>query len=145
MKTAIIKEPRLEVLDVRTECAWFALGVLQSLRHRLWPCALGLTLGLALGLPLSAACAAGPAPQELAKERHCLSCHAVDHKVVGPAYADVAKKYQQDPTALARLAQKIRLGGGGIWGAVPMPANAQVSAEEAQVLAQWILKLPTQP
>jgi len=106
---------------------------------------LGLSLGLALGWPLSAACAANPAPQELAKERHCLSCHAVDHKVVGPAYADVAKKYQQDPTALARLAQKIRLGGGGIWGAVPMPANAQVSAEEAQVLAQWILKLPAPP
>ncbi len=69
----------------------------------------------------------------------------MDHKVVGPAYADVAKKYQQDPTALARLSQKVRLGGGGVWGAIPMPANAQVSPVEAQVLVQWILKLPPSP
>jgi cytochrome c len=140
LKTAIIKRSRIEALDVRTQ---LALRVLQSLGTLHWLCALGLALSAACAA--NKASAAGPTPQELAKERHCLSCHAVDHKVVGPAYADVAKKYQQDPTALARLAQKIRLGGGGIWGAVPMPANAQVSADEAQVLAQWILKLPAPP
>lgn len=134
MKTAIIKRHRIEVQDAR------ALSVVHVQRNRLRLCAWGLALSAA-----SAASAAGPAPQELAKERHCLSCHAVDHKVVGPAYADVAKKYQQDPTALARLSQKVRLGGGGVWGAIPMPANAQVSPVEAQVLVQWILKLPPSP
>ena len=97
---------------------------------------------MGLSLPSSAAALE---PVALAQSRHCLSCHALDHKVVGPAYADVAKKYQQDPTALARLSQKVRLGGGGVWGAIPMPANAQVSPVEAQVLVQWILKLPPSP
>jgi cytochrome c len=55
---------------------------------------------------------------------------------------DVAKKYQNDPTALARLSVKVRLGGGGVWGAVPMPANAAVSEQEAQELVRWILKTP---
>jgi len=81
-------------------------------------------------------------PLALAQTRHCLSCHALDHKVVGPAYMDVAKKYQNDPTALARLSVKVRLGGGGVWGAVPMPANAAVSEQEAQELVRWILKTP---
>jgi cytochrome c len=69
----------------------------------------------------------------------------VDHKVVGPAYSDVAQRYLNDTAALTRLAQKVRLGGGGVWGAVPMPANAQVTPEEARVLVQWILQLSTPP
>jgi cytochrome c len=89
--------------------------------------------------------AAGLDPQLLAQTRHCLSCHAVDHKVVGPAYSDVAQRYLNDTAALTRLAQKVRLGGGGVWGAVPMPANAQVTPEEARVLVQWILQLSTPP
>jgi cytochrome c len=78
---------------------------------------------------------------ELAKAKHCLSCHAVDQKVVGPSYFDIAIKYQKDPLAKDRLAQKIIKGGSGVWGVIPMPANPQVSPEESQALAAWILQL----
>ena len=78
---------------------------------------------------------------ELAKIRHCLSCHAVDKKVVGPSYLDVAIKYSKDPLAKDRLAHKIIHGGSGSWGVIPMPANPQVSVEESKTLSTWILQL----
>jgi len=76
---------------------------------------------------------------ELAKAKNCLACHAVDKKLVGPAYKDVAAKYAGDKGAAARLAKKIREGGVGVWGQVPMPANPQVSEAEAKTLANWVL------
>ena len=81
------------------------------------------------------------AQMELAKAKHCLSCHALDKKVVGPSYLDVASKYAKDPLAKDRLAQKIMKGGSGVWGVIPMPANPQVSPEEAQTLAAWVLQV----
>ena len=78
---------------------------------------------------------------ELAKEKNCLACHAVDNKLVGPGYKEVAAKYKGDKTAEAKLAQKILKGGSGSWGAIPMPANPQVSDAEAATLAKWILSL----
>ena len=78
---------------------------------------------------------------ELAKEKNCLACHAVDNKLVGPGYKEVAAKYKGDKTAEAKLAQKILKGGSGSWGAIPMPANPQVSAAEAKELAKWVLSL----
>ena len=81
------------------------------------------------------------ANEQLAKEKNCLACHAVDHKVVGPAYKDVAAKYKGDKSAEGKLATKIMKGGGGVWGQVPMPANPQVSEAEAHKLTQWILSL----
>jgi cytochrome c len=78
---------------------------------------------------------------ELAKAKYCMSCHAVDKKIVGPSFLDVAIKYQKDPLAKDRLAQKIIKGGSGVWGVIPMPANPQVSPEESQALAAWILQL----
>jgi cytochrome c len=81
------------------------------------------------------------AQMELAKDKHCLSCHAMDKKVVGPSYLDVAAKYSKDTTAKERLAQKIMKGGSGVWGVIPMPANPQVSPQEAQALAAWVLQL----
>jgi cytochrome c len=78
---------------------------------------------------------------ELAAAKNCLACHAVDHKLVGPGYTDVAKKYAGDSTAQARLANKILKGGGGVWGPIPMPANTQVSEAEANQLAAWVLSL----
>ncbi len=86
---------------------------------------------------LSTAALASP---ELAKKKNCLACHAVDHKVVGPGYKDIAKKYP-GADAVAKLAIKIKQGGSGIWGVVPMPANPQVSEAEAKELATWILTL----
>jgi len=81
------------------------------------------------------------ADQKLAGSKNCLACHAVGTAVVGPALKDVAKKYAGDKDAPAALATKIREGGGGVWGAVPMPANPQVNEAEAKKLVAWILSL----
>ncbi|MCM2336895.1 MAG: cytochrome C biogenesis protein CcsA, partial [Pseudomonas sp.] len=75
------------------------------------------------------------ASADLAKAKNCLACHAVDKKLVGPSYQDVAKKYAGDAGAAAKLAEKIQKGGSGVWGTMPMPANPQVNAEEAKTLA----------
>lgn len=79
------------------------------------------------------------ADEALAKSKNCLACHAVDKKLVGPAYKDVAKKYAGDKTAADKLATKIMKGGSGVWGPVPMPANPQVNDAEAKKLAAWVL------
>jgi cytochrome c len=81
------------------------------------------------------------ADQALATSRNCMACHAIDRKIVGPAYKDVAEKYRTDKTAADRLASKIMKGGAGVWGPVPMPANVQVSEAEAKKLAAWVLSL----
>ena len=85
---------------------------------------------------------AGPAvaSADLAKNKACLACHAVDKKMVGPAFRDVAKRYTVTPNAEAMLARSIQSGGGGKWGPVPMPAQKNVSDTEAQELARWILQ-----
>jgi cytochrome c len=80
------------------------------------------------------------ADQALAQKKNCMACHAVDKKVVGPAYKDVAKKYDGQNVA-AKLATKVMKGGAGTWGAVPMPANPQVSQAEADTLVKWVLSL----
>lgn len=81
------------------------------------------------------------ADEALAKSKNCLACHAVDKKLVGPAYKEVAKKYAGDKTAADKLATKIMKGGSGVWGPVPMPANPQVNDAEAKKLAAWVLGL----
>ena len=77
----------------------------------------------------------------LAKAKNCMACHAVDKKLVGPAYKDVAAKYAGQKDAVDKLAVKIMKGGSGVWGPVPMPANTQVSEAEARQLAAWVLSL----
>jgi cytochrome c len=91
----------------------------------------------------TAALAAGPAAanQELAQKKSCLACHAIGQKLVGPSYKDVAAKYADQKDAVAMLAAKIQKGGSGVWGQVPMPANPQVSADEAKQLAPWVLSI----
>ncbi|MDE2400298.1 MAG: c-type cytochrome [Burkholderiales bacterium] len=81
------------------------------------------------------------ANQELAQKKACLACHGIDKKVIGPAYLDVAKKYKGQKDAEAKLVQKVLKGGSGVWGTVPMPANAQVNEAEAKQLVTWILSL----
>jgi cytochrome c len=81
------------------------------------------------------------ADQALANAKQCMSCHAIDKKLVGPAYKDVAAKYAGQPGAVDKLANKILKGGSGVWGPVPMPANAQVNEAEARKLAAWVLTL----
>lgn len=79
------------------------------------------------------------ADQALATSKNCMACHAMDRKLVGPSYKDVAKKYAGNKTAVDMLATKIIKGGSGVWGPVPMPANPQVSEADAKKLAVWIL------
>ena len=79
------------------------------------------------------------ASPELAQKKNCMACHAMDKKVVGPSYKDVAAKYKGQKDAEVKLAEKIIKGGAGVWGPVPMPANTQVSADEAKQLAKWVL------
>ncbi|MEK9952815.1 MAG: c-type cytochrome [Curvibacter sp.] len=77
------------------------------------------------------------ADQALATSKNCMACHAVDKKLVGPSFKDIAKKY--DKSAADKLAEKIIKGGSGAWGPVPMPANPQVSADESKKLVAWIM------
>ena len=81
------------------------------------------------------------ADQTLATAKNCMACHALDKKLVGPAYKDVAAKYAGDKSAIDKLAAKIQKGGAGVWGPVPMPANTQVSDAEAKKLAAWVLSI----
>lgn len=86
-----------------------------------------------------AASAPAFANAELAKTKGCMGCHTVDTKLVGPAYKEVAKKYAGDKTAAAKIAKKIREGGVGVWGTMPMPPMAIVTEAEAKTLAAWVL------
>jgi cytochrome c len=76
---------------------------------------------------------------DLAKAKNCMACHAVANKLVGPAYKDVAAKYAGQKDAEAKLVAKVIKGGSGVWGAIPMPANPQVSEADAKTLVKWIL------
>ena len=87
----------------------------------------------------AAACLPAMADQALATSKNCMACHAVDKKLVGPAYKDVAAKYAGQKDAADKLAVKIMKGGSGVWGPVPMPANTQVNEAEAKKLAAWVL------
>ena len=97
--------------------------------------------------PLAAAPATAAAPldmktaEAMMQKDGCAACHAVDKKIVGPAYQDVAAKYRGDKDALTKLVQKVKAGGSGVWGAVPMPPNAQVSEADIKALVSWILTL----
>lgn len=79
------------------------------------------------------------ADAKLAASKNCMGCHAVEKKILGPSYKDVAQKYKGQKDAADKLAAKIMNGGSGAWGVVAMPANAQVSAAEAKTLATWVL------
>jgi cytochrome c len=79
------------------------------------------------------------ASMELATKNACLACHAIDKKLVGPAYQDVARKYAGQKDAEAALAKSIKAGGSGKWGPVPMPAQAALSDADARTLAAWVL------
>lgn len=79
------------------------------------------------------------ANKELATKNACFACHAVDKKLVGPSFQDIAKKYAGDATAEAKLETKIKKGGSGVWGAIPMPPNVAVKDEDIKTLAKWVL------
>jgi cytochrome c len=99
-----------------------------------------LTASLAISLLFTPLISAHASP-DLAKKNTCMGCHAMDRKVVGPSYKAIATRYQSQPRAqmVDTLATKIRLGGGGVWGVVVMPANTKISEADAKKLAEWIL------
>lgn len=93
-----------------------------------------LTLaGLVLALPAQA-------DEALAKKHNCLACHTVEKKAVGPAYREIAKKYKGQNVA-AKLQEKVKKGGQGAWGNVPMPPNPAVPDADIKKLVDWILKM----
>jgi cytochrome c len=77
----------------------------------------------------------------LATKSGCMACHQVEMKVVGPAYKDVAAKYKGQDGALDTLAAKVKAGGSGVWGPVPMPPNVNVSDEDIKTIVTWVLSL----
>jgi cytochrome c len=82
------------------------------------------------------------ANQALAQKSGCLACHAIDKKVLGPSMKDVAAKYKGDASAEAKLIAKVKKGGSGVWGPMPMPANSpQVKDEDIKSIVQWILSI----
>ncbi len=92
-----------------------------------------------LGAAALAIAASAQASEELAKKHNCLACHTVDKKLVGPSYKDVAAKYRSDKGAEAKLFAKVKNGGAGVWGPVPMPPNAAVPDADIRALVKWIL------
>ena len=80
------------------------------------------------------------ADEALAKKHNCTACHAIDKKLVGPAYKDVAAKYKGQ-NVVAKLEEKVKKGGAGVWGPVPMPPNATVPEADIKKLVDWVLKL----
>jgi cytochrome c len=90
-------------------------------------------------LALAAAATPAAASEELAKKHACTACHAIDKKLVGPAYKDVAAKYAKDPKAPAMLQEKVKKGSVGVWGQVPMPPNAAVPDADVKTLVAWVL------
>ena len=95
---------------------------------------------LAAGLMAAGGAQAVDMP-EVAKRNNCVACHAIDKKVIGPAWGEVARKYKGDAAAAARLSAKIAKGGGGVWGAQPMPGYPKVSDAEMKELVGFILGL----
>ena len=90
-------------------------------------------LTLAVALPAHAS-------EELAKKHMCTTCHVVKGaKTIGPTYAEVAKKYAGQKDAEAKLADKVKKGGQGVWGQVPMPPNAAVPDADIKALVKWVL------
>ena len=94
-----------------------------------------------LSLLLAAAAAPAFADLQLATSKNCLSCHAVEHKVLGPSFRAIAARYAAQPNAADMLAGKILKGSSGVWGPNPMPPNTQVTEPEAKKLAAWVLTL----
>lgn len=103
----------------------------------------------AVTLALSSALLAAPAwavldnasAEKLMKKDNCAACHSIDKKIIGPAYKEVAAKYRGDKDAAAKLEKKVKQGGSGVWGSIPMPPNSGTSDADIKELVTWILTL----
>lgn len=95
---------------------------------------------LAAAAAVTVAAAPAQASDELAKKHQCLACHTLDKKSVGPAYKEIAKKYKGQADAVAKLSAKVKKGGSGVWGPVPMAPNPAVPDADIKTLVEWVLK-----
>ena len=102
---------------------------------------IAIALAATAVLACSAAARAADAGEDLAKNSGCLACHNVDKKLVGPSYKDIANKYRGDKAAPANLAKKVKEGGKGVWGDIPMTPNAHVKDADIATIVNWILTL----
>ena len=103
--------------------------------------ALLMTVAAAGSLMAAGTVAAADAAEALAQKNGCMACHSVQQKVLGPAFKDVAAKYKGDKTAETKLIDRVKKGGSGVWGPIPMPANSpQVKDEDIKTIIQWVLK-----
>ena len=98
-----------------------------------------LVTSLFVSAGLLAAAGNALASEALAKKYNCLTCHTVDKKLVGPSYQDVAAKYKGDAGAEAKLIAKVKNGGSGAWGQIPMPPNASVPDADLKTIVKWVL------
>jgi cytochrome c len=98
---------------------------------RFAPLVLSIALGLSSGL--------AAADDATARNNGCMACHSVDKKLVGPAYKAVAEKYKGDAKAAGKLAAKVKAGGKGVWGPVPMPAQTNISDDDLKKVIAWVL------
>ena len=98
-----------------------------------------LVLKLALATAAVSVTAPAMANADLAKKYNCTACHAADKKMVGPSYKDVAAKYKGQADAVAKLSAKVKAGGAGVWGQIPMPPNAAVPDADLKALVEWVL------
>ncbi|KVC97231.1 cytochrome C [Burkholderia ubonensis] len=76
---------------------------------------------------------------KVARGNACMGCHAVDRKLVGPSFKDIAARYKGDPQAVAKLSKKVKEGGSGVWGAIPMPAHPRMSDADVRSVVEWVL------
>ncbi|MCC8401893.1 c-type cytochrome [Paraburkholderia sp. MMS20-SJTN17] len=95
----------------------------------------------ALGGAMTSAASAAEVPrgQQVASANACMGCHAVDRKLVGPSFQQIAAKYKGDAQAPARLARKVKDGGSGVWGVIPMPAHQSMSDADIRTVVDWVL------
>ena len=96
------------------------------------PLILSVAAGAVFALPVQAS-------EELAKKYMCLTCHQVDKKLVGPAFKEIAAKYASDKAAEGKLVDKVKKGGAGVWGQIPMPPNDKVPEADLKALVKWVL------
>lgn len=97
---------------------------------------IAIALGVAGAALLSTATHAS---EELVRKHGCMACHTLDRKMVGPAFRDIATKYRDDKAAAPKLLEKVKKGGAGVWGPVPMPPHAQVPDADLQAVVKWLL------
>jgi len=127
-------KPEVQIGSTLPDYARTAHGELADQNRNFGPVRGTRTLG-----PEAAKKAADASTLDLATKSGCMACHGVKNKIVGPGYNEVVARYQGQPDAESRLIAKVKAGGQGVWGSIPMPPNAHLKDDDLKTLVQWIL------